>query len=104
MRKKNLRDSRKGDSRGTLFIIDALNSHDAAMRQAELIFQLGEKLPEAVRDAIGAPSVRLAVGISEGLSKLAVRRGVGGASAEVVVTLVWLETDCRPSAYTAVRR
>ena len=46
----------------------------AAMHQAELIFQLGAKLPEAVRDAIGAPSVRLAVGISEGLSKLAVRR------------------------------
>ena len=31
----------------------------AAMRQAELIFQLGEKLPDVVRDAIGAPSVRL---------------------------------------------
>ncbi|MBC7608878.1 MAG: LysR family transcriptional regulator [Polaromonas sp.] len=46
----------------------------AAMHQAELIFQLGEKLPQAVRDAVGAPSVRLAVGISEGLSKLAVRR------------------------------
>ena len=46
----------------------------AAMHQAELIFQLGAKLPGAVRDAIGAPSVRLAVGISEGLSKLAVRR------------------------------
>lgn len=46
----------------------------AAMRQAELIFQLGEKLPGAVRDAIGTPSVRLAVGISEGLAKLAVRQ------------------------------
>ena len=46
----------------------------AAMRQAELIFQLGEKLPDVVRDAIGAPSVRLAVGISEGLAKLAVRQ------------------------------
>ena len=44
----------------------------AAMHQAELIFQLGEKLPDAVRDAIGAPSIRLAVGISEGLAKLAV--------------------------------
>jgi LysR family transcriptional activator of nhaA len=44
----------------------------AAMRQAELIFQLGEKLPDAVRDAVGKPSVRLAVGISEGLAKLAV--------------------------------
>ena len=46
----------------------------AAMRQAELIFQLGEKLPDVVRDAIGAPSVRLAVGISEGLAKVAVRQ------------------------------
>lgn len=46
----------------------------AAMQQAELIFQLGEKLPAAVRDAVGAPSVRLAVGISEGLAKLAVRQ------------------------------
>ena len=46
----------------------------AAMRQAELIFQLGEKLPDVVRDAMSAPSVRLAVGISEGLAKLAVRQ------------------------------
>ncbi len=46
----------------------------AAMHQAELIFQLGEKLPQAVRDAVGAPSVRLAVGISEGLAKLAVHQ------------------------------
>lgn len=46
----------------------------AAMHQAELIFQLGEKLPDLVRDAMGSPSVRLAVGISEGLAKLAVRQ------------------------------
>ena len=46
----------------------------AAMRQADLIFQLGEELPSVVRDAISAPSVRLAVGISEGLPKLVVRR------------------------------
>ena len=46
----------------------------AAMRQAELIFQLGEKLPEIVRDAVGKPYVRLAVGISDGLAKLAVRQ------------------------------
>ena len=44
----------------------------AAMQQAELIFQLGEKLPDLVSDAVGSPSVRLAVGISEGLAKLAV--------------------------------
>ena len=46
----------------------------AAMRQAELIFQLGERLPDVVRDAVGKPSVRLAVGISDGLAKLAVRQ------------------------------
>jgi LysR family transcriptional activator of nhaA len=46
----------------------------AALKQAELIFQLGEQLPMAVRDAVSAPRVRLAVGISNGLPKLAVRR------------------------------
>lgn len=45
----------------------------AALRQAEQIFQLGEQLPAAVRDAAGAPTVRLVVGISDQLPKLAVR-------------------------------
>jgi LysR family transcriptional regulator, transcriptional activator of nhaA len=45
----------------------------AAMRQAEQIFQLGEQLPACVRDAVSMPSVRLAVGISNGLPKLVVR-------------------------------
>jgi len=45
-----------------------------AMQQADLIFQLGEELPALVRDAVSAPSVRLAVGICDGLPKLAVRR------------------------------
>ena len=44
----------------------------AAMRQADLIFQLGESLPGAVRDAISAPSVRLRVGVSDALPKLVV--------------------------------
>ena len=46
---------------------------NAAMRQADLIFQLGEMLPSAVRDAVSLPSVRLAVGISDALPKLVVR-------------------------------
>jgi LysR family transcriptional activator of nhaA len=46
----------------------------AAARQADLIFQLGEQLSSAVRDAASSPAVRLTVGIAEGLPKLVVRR------------------------------
>jgi LysR family transcriptional activator of nhaA len=46
----------------------------AAMRQADQIFQLGEQLPAIVRDAGSSPAVRLAVGISDGIPKLVVRR------------------------------
>lgn len=46
----------------------------AALQQAEAIFALGEELPALVRDAATTPGVRLAVGISDGLPKLAVRR------------------------------
>ena len=46
----------------------------AAMHQADQIFQLGENLPALVRDAASAPTVRLAVGISDGLPKLVVHR------------------------------
>jgi LysR family transcriptional activator of nhaA len=46
----------------------------AAMRHAEQIFELGDQLAAAVRDAASTPTVRLAVGISDTLPKLAVRR------------------------------
>ena len=46
----------------------------ATLRQAEQIFQLGEQLPTAISDAVGSPTVRLAVGMSDGLPKLVVRR------------------------------
>ncbi len=45
----------------------------AAMRQADQIFQLGEALPDVVRAAVETPRLRLAVGISDGIPKLAVR-------------------------------
>jgi LysR family transcriptional regulator, transcriptional activator of nhaA len=45
----------------------------AAMRQAEQIFQLGEQLPTVLREATGSPSIRLVVGISDGLPKLVTR-------------------------------
>ncbi len=46
----------------------------AAMRQADQIFQLGEQLPAVIRDAVSLPVLHLAVGISDGLPKLVVRR------------------------------
>lgn len=45
-----------------------------AMQQADQIFQLGEDLPARVRDAVSAPTLRLAVGICDGLPKLVVHR------------------------------
>ncbi len=45
----------------------------AAMRHAEQIFALGKQLPALLQDAVATPQVRLAVGISDGLSKLVVR-------------------------------
>jgi LysR family transcriptional regulator, transcriptional activator of nhaA len=44
-----------------------------ALRQADQIFELGDQLPAAVRDATNTPAVRLAVGISDALPKQAVR-------------------------------
>jgi LysR family transcriptional activator of nhaA len=46
----------------------------AALKQADQIFQLGERLPDLVRDAASVPTVRLALGISDGLPKLVVHR------------------------------
>ena len=45
----------------------------AALRYAEQIFQLGEALPAAVREAATAKGVRLTVGIADSLPKIAVR-------------------------------
>lgn len=43
----------------------------AAFARAEEIFQLGQGIPDEVRAAASSPRVRLAVGLSDGLSKLA---------------------------------
>lgn len=46
-----------------------------AFARAEAIFQLGQELPQAVRTAASRqPALRLAVGLSDGLSKLATQR------------------------------
>ncbi|MBA2963111.1 MULTISPECIES: LysR family transcriptional regulator [Ramlibacter] len=44
-----------------------------ALAHAEQIFQLGEQLPDAVREAATGQGLRLAVGISDALPKLVVR-------------------------------
>ncbi len=43
----------------------------AALARAEEIFRLGESLHEDVRQAASGPAIRLAVGLSDGISKLA---------------------------------
>jgi LysR family transcriptional activator of nhaA len=65
----------------------------AAMRQADQIFQLGEQLPELLREAVSAPGLRLAVGISEGVPKLVVRRLLQPVLAEPNLRLLCHEDE-----------
>ena len=67
-----------------------------AMQQADQIFQLGEKLPALVRDAVSTPTVRLAVGISDGLPKLVVRRLLQPVIGEQNLRLVCHEGEFDP--------
>lgn len=46
----------------------------AALAEADYIFALGEKLPNKVRDAARGKALRLHVGISDGIAKMAVHR------------------------------
>ncbi len=66
---------------------------EAALRQAEQIFELGQQLPDAVRDAATSPGVRLAVGISDGLAKTAVHRLLMPALAEERLRLLCHEDE-----------
>ncbi len=66
---------------------------EAALRQADHIFQLGEELPAMVRDAASTPSVRLRVGIADGLPKLVVRRLLEPILREPHLRLLCLEKE-----------
>lgn len=46
----------------------------AALEIADQIFSIGEKLPEAVRDAAKSPKIKIIVGVSDGLPKLVTRQ------------------------------
>jgi len=65
----------------------------AALQVAEQIFHLGEQLHTAVRDAASQSGVRLVVGISDGLAKLAVRELLAPALTEPRLRLVCHEGD-----------
>jgi LysR family transcriptional activator of nhaA len=61
------------------------------MEQADLIFQLGDELPSLVREAVSSPSVRLRVGVSDGLPKLIVHRLLQPVISEPRLRLLCLE-------------
>ncbi|MEJ7137732.1 LysR family transcriptional regulator [Amphibiibacter pelophylacis] len=46
----------------------------AALREADRIFEVGQSLPDVVREAASSQVQRLAIGISDGVPKLAVHR------------------------------
>src|SRR5215213_618955 len=65
----------------------------AAMTLADQIFQLGELVPAAVRDAATGQGLRLAVGISDGLPKLVVRHLLQPALQDARVRLLCHEDE-----------
>jgi LysR family transcriptional activator of nhaA len=65
----------------------------AAMSHADQIFQLGEQLPAAVRDAATGQGLRLAVGISDSMPKLVVRHLLQPALLEPRVRLLCDEDE-----------
>ncbi|MBL0422195.1 LysR family transcriptional regulator [Ramlibacter sp. AW1] len=64
-----------------------------AMAHADQIFQLGEQLPAAVREAATGQGLRLAVGIADGLPKLVVRHLLQPALEDPRVRLLCLEDN-----------
>lgn len=56
---------------GNLVLTDA---GVATLHEADHIFALGELLPQRVREAASGPTLRLNLGISDGIAKLAVHR------------------------------
>jgi LysR family transcriptional activator of nhaA len=66
---------------------------EAAMGYADQIFQLGEELSAAVRDAATGQGMRLRVGISDGLPKLVVRHLLRPAVDDGAVRLLCHEDE-----------
>lgn len=66
---------------------------EAALAYADQIFQLGEELPSAVRDAATGHGLRLRVGISDGLPKLVVHHLLEPALNDAPVRLLCHEDE-----------
>lgn len=64
-----------------------------ALQLADQIFQIGENLPERVRESASAPAMRLAVGISDGLPKLVARRLLQPVISEPTLRLICHEGE-----------
>jgi LysR family transcriptional activator of nhaA len=66
---------------------------ETAFARAEEIFRIGQALPAEVREAAGSRSVRLAVGLSDGISKLAAHALLGPVLATPNLRLVCHEGE-----------
>lgn len=66
-----------------------------AVRQADQIFELGDQLTVLVRDTVSSPIVRLAVGLPDGLPKLAVQRLLQSVIQEPNLRLLCQEGDLK---------
>lgn len=64
-----------------------------AMQLADQIFQIGESLPDRVRESASAPSMRLAIGVSDGLPKLVARRLLQPVIGEPTLRLICHEGE-----------
>ena len=65
------------------------------MQQADQIFELGDQLTVLVRDTVSSPIVRLAVGLPDGLPKLAVQRLLQSVIQEPNLRLLCQEGDLK---------
>ena len=68
----------------------------AAMHEADQIFALGEQLPHRVREAAAGPTLRLNLGISDGIAKLAVHRLLTTVLDEPHLRLLCHEAEFQP--------
>ena len=66
---------------------------DVAYARAEEIFQIGQRIPQEVMQAATEPSIRLTVGLSDGISKLAAHKLLGPALQDAQLKLVCHEGE-----------